>query len=324
MLRRVCERRLNFAAPALRGHEWLAYEIEGDGPGPALCVMAGMHVNEVAGILATRRLIRLFRHLPFRGRISILPIVDPPALPGRCQHLCPIDNKNINFCFPGRADGTFSEALADALLQDWAGQADLLIDLHGGDLCEVVAPFMVVQCSGDSALDQANLALARAFHPAVIVFLPQVHMAAAGRSCTGRAIKRQRAVFAEAGANGLLDDASVAFHVDGVCRAAAQLGMIDSSALAASPSPAEPVIADSYHWLAAETEGWCDYFVQAGERVQAGQVLAQISDDLERPRQRLLAPQDGIVLWRDTHPLVSPNAALFGIGGVASWPEDRP
>ena len=151
-----------------------------------------------------------------------------------------------------------------------------------------------------------------------------VVLAAAGRSCTGRAIKRQRAVFAEAGANGLLDDASVAFHVDGVCRAAAQLGMIDSSALAASPSPAEPVIADSYHWLAAETEGWCDYFVQAGERVQAGQVLAQISDDLERPRQRLLAPQDGIVLWRDTHPLVSPNAALFGIGGVASWPEDRP
>src|SRR3546814_3561237 len=45
---------------------------------------------------------------------------------------------------------SFSEALADALLNEWAADADVLIELHGGDLCEDVAPFTVLQLTGDA------------------------------------------------------------------------------------------------------------------------------------------------------------------------------
>lgn len=311
---RVSERRLKFSATALKGHEWKVYDIDGEVPGPLLCVMAGMHVNEVAAIAAARQLIAHFAATPFRGRVSILPIVDPAAIAGRAQHLSPVDGKNINFCFPGDASGSYSEALADALLREWAGPADILIDLHGGDLCERVTPFCVVQLSGNHALDAVNTALAEAFDPAVIVQLPPAALTRPGRSCSGRVALGRRAVFAEAGGNGLPDQASLRHLRDGVLRVAAYLGMLTQ---APPGHGAAAPLAEAYHWIAAEADGWCDYQVEAGARVRRGELLAQISDLAGRSLHRLTAPADGIVLWRCTHPLVCASHALFGIGACA-------
>ncbi|HEX6959531.1 MAG TPA: succinylglutamate desuccinylase/aspartoacylase family protein [Ferrovibrio sp.] len=311
-VRTVTERPLRFAAAALQDHRWSSYEIEGDGPGPRLCIMAGMHVNEVAGIAAARELIAYFRRAAFIGRVAILPIVDPPALAGYVQHVSPVDGKNINFSFPGSASGSFSEALADALLNDWADDADLLIDLHGGDLCETMVPFTIVQQTGDAGFDAGNLALARAFAPPVIVRLSPAALARPGRSCTARAARRQRAVFAEAGANGLLDAASTAFHVAGVQRAAAELGMLAGGAEVAGTAPA---LAGSYHFIAAAVDGWCEYAVTPGERIAAGQLLGRIEDLGGGVGHDLQAPAAGILLWRCTHPLVTAGQALFGLAG---------
>lgn len=317
-LRAVQLRQLSFAAPALQGHEWLAYDLEGDAPGPRLCVMAGMHVNEVAGIQAAQQLIAVFAALPFHGRVSILPVLNRPGVALRAQHVCPIDNKNINFSFPGDKTGSFSAALADAVLNDWAADADVLIDLHGGDLCERVVPFNVVPTTADAALDKVNLDLAQAFDPAIIVRLPRDSLEQPGRSISGRARQGRRAVFAEAGANGLLDDESVRHHMDGVQRVAAYLGMLPAAtAPRRTQRAAPPLIATSYHWLQSEVEGWCDYAVDPGGLVERGQRLATITDFAGAPAQTLFAPADGMLLWRCTHPLVVPGSDLFGIGGVA-------
>jgi uncharacterized protein len=136
-------RRFELAFPyaALQGWRWQGIDIIGQRPGPRLAIIAGVHVNEVSSIEAAIRLQRLLKPDELRGRVSILPVVNLPALSKRSQQVCPIDGKNINFSFPGRPDGSFSEALAWALLEDWAADADCLADLHGGDLCENVAHF---------------------------------------------------------------------------------------------------------------------------------------------------------------------------------------
>lgn len=317
--KRVTIRSLRFPRPALQEHSWEVYEIAGTAPGPRLYVMAGMHVNEVAAIAAAYRLIGDFAAVPFCGQVSILPVVNRPAVASRAQYVCPIDNKNINFSFPGRPDGSFSEALAHAILRDWAGDADVLIDLHGGDLCENVARFTVVPITGDAAFDENNLALAQAFDPTIIVRLPPTALNAPGRSCSGRARLRRYAVFAEAGANGLLDEVSIRFHADGVLNVAAALGMLPDRTIAGQgKKTAKPYIADSYHWLQAAAEGWCDYHVEPAESVRRGDLLARITDYAGQVVQTLEAPIDGIVLWRCTHPLVIPSSDLFGIGGITS------
>jgi predicted deacylase len=300
-----------FSAPSLRDHTWQTYDLRGCSPGPRLCVMAGVHVNEVSSIAAAMQLVDTLRAAPLCGEVSIMPVVNLPALPLRSQHICPIDQQNINFSFPGTPTGSFSEALADAILHEWSQNADCLIDLHGGDLCETVARFTVAATIGDRRFDDFNLALARAFDPDIIVQLPPEASSAPGRSCSGRAGLRRHAAFAECGSNGLLDDASVAFHVAGVLRVAHLLGI---SATAPPPSGREPALVQTYHWVTADVAGWCRYMTEPCARVSRGQPIAEVLDYGGTVLSRIPAPDDGIVLWRCTHPVVSAGSDLFGIG----------
>lgn len=299
-----------FHSPVLQGWEWTTHEICASEPGPHLCVMAGIHVNEVSSIEAALQLIDRFKQTLWRGSISIMPVANPPALPFRSQHVCPIDGKNINFSFPGDHLGTFSEALADALLNEWAVEADCLIDLHGGDLCENVARFTVAPMSGDVEFDRFNLALAEAFGPDIIVQLQPDQLHQPGRSCSGRARQRKYAAFAEAGANGLIDKESVAFHRDGVLRVAELFGMLVVPEAAAHK---EAFLAQEYHWVRAEADGWCSYAVEPGQQVERGQLLAWITDYAGNRRREILSPADGRLLWRCTHAVVTTSTDLMGI-----------
>ena len=102
-------RTLRFAAPSLAGHAWQAIDIVGLSDGPTLAVMAGIHPNEVAGIEAAYRLAERIDARELRGTVTIIPVVNGPGYQTRAESLCPVDSENINFCFPGRPDGSFSE-----------------------------------------------------------------------------------------------------------------------------------------------------------------------------------------------------------------------
>jgi hypothetical protein len=308
----VVVRQRQFAAPVLSGMRWATWDVRGATAGLRLCVMAGVHVNEVSSIAAAMRLVELFRDLPIKGEVSIMPVVNLPALPLRSQHVCPVDQLNINFAFPGNPAGSFSEALADALLREWAHDADCLVDLHGGDLCETVAPFAVAATIGEEAFDAVNIELARAFDPDIIVRLPPNSAPAGARSCSGRASLRRHAAFAECGSNGLLDEESVRFHANGVLRIAHRLGIVASAPPARSAR--EPVMVSAYHWLTSDTSGWCGYNVEPGASVVRGETMAEITDFGGSVLSRITAPADGVVLWRCTHPAVSVGSDLFGIG----------
>ncbi|MGO0060804.1 succinylglutamate desuccinylase/aspartoacylase family protein [Brevibacillus fluminis] len=303
-------RQLTFRSPVLEGWKWTVHEITAPNPGPLLCVMAGIHVNEVDGIEATFQLVERFRRELRCGTVSIMPIVNLPALKDRTQHVCPIDGKNINFSFPGSSQGTFSEALADALLNEWAADAVVLIDLHGGDLCERVARFSVAPMIGDKSFDEFAFAVAAAFESDIIVQIPPELLMKPGRSCSGRARQRKFAAFAEAGGNGLLDENSVSFHREGVLRVASLLGMIEGQA---RRNEKQPYIATEYHWLKAERDGWCRYAVEPGDLVENGQSIASVNDFNGSKMYDVIAPVTGIVLWRCTHAIVTSETDLFGI-----------
>lgn len=308
------ESRITFQSSVLAGWDWFVQDVVGDSDGPRLCVMSGVHVNEVAGMEALFRLRERFRLVPLKGTVSLMPLANPPALPLRSEYVCPIDGKNINFTFPGSPEGTFSEALCDALLNEWAADADCLIDLHGGDLCEEVAHFTVVPTTGDPAFDRFNLALGAAFEPDILVRLPPAALKQPGRSCSGRARQGRHAAFAEAGAHGLVDEKSVAFHVDGVLRIAQMLGMISG----APASSNQPFVADEYHWVGSGADGWYRPLVAPSDSVERGQVLATVHDFSGNLIREIKAPATGMVLWRWTHASVSADRDLFGIAARSS------
>lgn len=301
---------LTFNYPALSGWRWPAVEMVGQRPGPRLAVISGVHVNETSSIEAVIRLQRLIDPGKLRGRISIIPIVNLPAVPVRSQYVCPIDDKNINFSFPGRPDGSFSEALAYALLNDWAHDAQCFVDLHGGDLCEQVAHFMVVQRTGDQAFDEQNLEIAHCFDAEIIAAIDPSHLDQPARSVTGRAKRRQLAAFAEAGRIGLIEEANVAFHLDGLLRLMKHLGMAGT----APAKSREPVIITRYHWIPAPVDGFYRYHVEPGQKVAKGTLMATAENTYGEVIAEVPAPQDGHILWRITHALSPKDSFIVGLG----------
>ncbi|WP_170984330.1 succinylglutamate desuccinylase/aspartoacylase family protein [Rhodoligotrophos defluvii] len=305
---------ISFPYPALAGWRWPAVVFTGRRPGPKLAVIAGIHVNETSSIEAVIRLQRLIRPEDLSGEIRIIPVVNLPAVPHRSQYICPIDGKNINFSFPGRPDGTFSEQLAWALLDDWARDADCFIDLHGGDLCENVAHFTVAQQIGDEAFDRRNVEIAACFDAELIVRLAPSHLEKPGRSCTGRATRRQHAAFAEAGRIGIIEERNVEFHLNGVLRVAQLLGMITS----APPKSRAPVFVDEYLWIPAPHDGFYRYHVNPGQKVEQGQVLAVAENTYGDRLGDVRAPVSGYILWSLTHAFVMKDSFVMGLGKPAA------
>ncbi|CAN5517113.1 M14 family metallopeptidase [soil metagenome] len=301
---------LTFPYKALAGWRWPAVDIAGALPGPRLAIIAGVHPNETSAIDAVIRLQQTLDAGTLRGRVSIIPVVNLPGVAPRSQYVCPLDGKNINFSFPGSPDGTFSEAIAYALLSDWAADADCFVDLHGGDLCEQVSHFMVCQTVGEDAFDQRNFEIAKCFDAEIIVRLDPSFLNEPARSCTGRAKRRQHAAFAEAGRWGLAEEAQTLFHYEGLLRLAKHLGMIDE----APPLRRKPAIVTRYHWLPAPADAFYRYSVEPGQRVAKDTLLATGENTYGDIVGELRAPYDGHILWRITHAFAQKDGFIVGLG----------
>jgi hypothetical protein len=70
-------------------------------PGPTALIQAGIHGDEVAGVHALQELLEEDIR-PTRGRLIVIPVMNPPAYRAR-QRAAP-GGLDLNRCFPGDAD----------------------------------------------------------------------------------------------------------------------------------------------------------------------------------------------------------------------------
>ncbi|RVG06560.1 succinylglutamate desuccinylase/aspartoacylase domain-containing protein [Sinorhizobium meliloti] len=301
---------LRFDNEMLAEYTWPLCEIRGEQPGPRLCISAGVHVNEVSSIEASIRLQKLFDPEMMKGSVSIIPVINQPAVYKYNEYVCPADGKNINHTFPGRRDGTFSEALCNAILSEWTAEADCYIDMHGGDLKERVSWFTIFQRTGDDDFDAGAHKLAMCFDSQVVLALGPEYMQKPGRPPTACALRKQVAIMTEAGSNGLLSEDDISFHVEGVLNVARLLGILDSP-------PSTPLnartLCDSYIWVECPRDGDFHAEVEPGSKVEQGQRLGMMRDTFGTVLADVIAPVTGLILWRITHPSIREGDALLTI-----------
>ncbi|MDW9924838.1 succinylglutamate desuccinylase [Sinorhizobium meliloti] len=302
---------IKFDNPRLIGFEWPFCEIRGKSAGPRLCVSAGVHVNEVAAIEAAVRLQRLFDPETMRGSVSIIPVINQPAFYKYTQLVCPIDNRNINFTYPGSPEGSFSEALCDAVMNEWCVDANCYVDMHGGDLRERVSKFSIFQATENLELNNLGRKMALCFDAEFVVALPASDMEKPGRPPTAFARHNRLALMSEAGANGLLDEGSISFHVEGVLNVARTLGILDSNF---TPALNARVVCDEYLWIDCPFDGEFHADVEPGDHLTNRQRIGTISNLFGEVLAEIKAPREGYLLWRMTHPTI---AAGTPVGAVA-------
>jgi predicted deacylase len=239
-----------------------------------------------------------------------MPVVNMPALWTQTIQTCPVDGRNINFSFPGEREGSFSDALAHALLADWARDAELLIDMHGGDLPTQVAHFTMCQRTGDAAFDAETLAFAACYDSDVSVEFDASERDNRGRACNERPFLGGHALMSEAGCNGLIDESSVDFHATGVLRCAARLGMVEG-AVPAARGPHRTT--NGFSRVPAPCSGSFHSLVDIAQDVRRGDVLGELRDIFGERVATLESPSDGTVLFRISHPMVTAGSLLMGI-----------
>ncbi len=277
--------------------------LQGRAAGPTLLVTAGIHGAEYASIAAAQRLATL-DPAALTGRLVIVPIVNTSAYVARSIYLNPLDGKNLNRVFPGRADGSASERLAHWLVHELMTGADAYLDLHGGDLIEALTPFAIHWRD-----DAASAAMADAFG------LPfRIEEAGAGMTFAAAHDLGIPAVLAEAGGQGLWPDSAVGMLEEGSRRVLAHLGMGEGDVPAGEPSR----VIDTFAWSRSEHAGCWYPAVTVGERVHPGQALGTVTDLLGETLQQARSTVDGTVLFAVTSLAINAGDPLVGIGVPAA------
>ncbi|MEO0462061.1 MAG: succinylglutamate desuccinylase/aspartoacylase family protein [Pseudomonadota bacterium] len=135
--------------------------LHGPQEGPVLTAIAGVHEYEFAPILAADRLADRIDPVDLTGSLVIVRVANIPAFEARSPFVGPLDRKNLNRSFPGSAQGSQSERIADVLSREVVARADFLMDIHSGDGAEFLDAFVGVY-GGPLATDFATALRSRA------------------------------------------------------------------------------------------------------------------------------------------------------------------
>ncbi|RWN48870.1 succinylglutamate desuccinylase/aspartoacylase family protein [Mesorhizobium sp.] len=132
------------------------------GEGPRLLITGGCHGNELEGPIVARRLIKWLPEAQTCGRTIIVPELNPLALQAWTRNT-PVDGKNLNRVFPGRADGSVTERIADAVSRVLLPMADTVFDLHSFSPTWDFPPAVITHPIADAELMAKTLKIAEAF-----------------------------------------------------------------------------------------------------------------------------------------------------------------
>jgi N-alpha-acetyl-L-2,4-diaminobutyrate deacetylase len=133
-----------------------------NGDGPTALFTGGIHGDEYEGQIACSRLAQDLDSASIRGRVIIMPAVNMPAVLANTR-LSPVDNRDINRCFPGDPRGTFSEMLAHFLDNVILPHVDVSVDLHTAGHSMESAPSTNMHYLPGRAARERTMAAATAF-----------------------------------------------------------------------------------------------------------------------------------------------------------------
>ncbi len=100
----------------------------GAAPGPALCLTAGVHGDELNGVEVARRAFAQTDPQILRGTLIVLPAINAEGVRTGNRYLS--DRRDLNRAFPGKTGGSVAGLIAHAIFTNVLSHCDALVDLH--------------------------------------------------------------------------------------------------------------------------------------------------------------------------------------------------
>jgi predicted deacylase len=252
-----------------------------NGDGPTVLLNGGVHGDEYESQIAIAEFARNVDPRDVRGRLLIVPALHfPAAING--TRLSPIDGKDLNRCFPGRAEGTFADVLAHYVSSVLLPMTDYNIDLHSGGRGMDFVPSTSSHVLDDAARFEQTNALGMAFGAPYHVVIKEVDAGYTLMTCC-----EQRGVVAissELGGGNRVNVEGMRATRSGIVRTLMHLGVLRGTP--PSPSPTRLMTVPDYDCYAfAPTGGLYEPYHALGAAVKQGEAAGAIHymDDPHRP-----------------------------------------
>lgn len=293
--------------------------IRGAKTGPVVAFVAGSHGTEYTSIIALQRLIPRIDPKALAGTVIVAPLLNVPSFLAMTPHVNPIDRKGMNAGYPGDASGTQTPRALALVQAQILMPADVVVDLHGGDLDEDLRPYSYWFRGGRAAQDSAGLRLVMAFGLDHIIVNDIDAATNPGRSLSSQALVKGKTVLvAEAGRSGVVAPADVTALVNGSLNVLGELKMIQR--------PVTPVknpvwLSGASPRITAKEPGVFSAAVARDTRVKKGQILGHTTDFLGRPTGDVTSEIDGLVTFIRGVPSMWTGATLATVLPVLTKPE---
>ena len=289
-----------------------------NGPGPLVLFTGGNHGDEFEGPVSLMKLARALTPADLvQGGAIIMPAINPPALAAGTR-TSPLDGKNLNRVFPGKASGTPTERIAHAITTAVLPHAVALFDLHAGGRSSVIIPSVMAHVFRDPERTRRTVEAMKAFRAPVGILIKEYET----EGMIDTTAERLGLIFGccELGGAGMLTPETVAVAEAGIRNVLKHFGIMKGrleTAVWQGRRESRVLEALSYgHYAKASVSGIFEPFVDLGHRVRAGQPLGQIHPlgDTKRKPAVQCAPLAGIVFARHAFGLIERRA---GVGIVA-------
>lgn len=287
--------------------------VRGAQPGPTLALIGGTHGSEVAPVIALQRVRAQVDPAQLRGTLLIVHVANMPSFLGRTIYYSPIDGKNLNRVYPGRADGTTSERIAHVITTEIIERADYLVDMHAGDGNESLRPYTYWNKLGiNPRVDSVARDMALAWgHERIIIDTDRPRDPAASVYTQNTAhLRNKPALTTETGWLGEPNELMVQRNVEGALNLMRYLRMLPGQATMVRA----PIWMERTEVLRSPATGVWHAAVERGHTVTQGTLLGTLTDFFGNVLAEVRAPFAGEVLYIVATPAMSRGEPVGMIG----------
>jgi predicted deacylase len=283
--------------------------IHGKKPGPCMLITAAMCGDEVTG---TEIVNRLYQHSALKhvhGTVILVPAVNVYGIMNRTRFLP--SGELLDEHFPGSEHGTLAARICYLIDTMLFSQADYAIDLKTGSLNHTNLPQVFAALDDPQCTELANAFLV----PVVsgVEIEPGSYRELAYKYNTPLLVY-------EAGEALRSDEHTIKVGVRGIINVMRLLNILKEAP--AFPKKIQQFVAYSSSWVRAPCSGMARVKCRLGDQVSQGDVLAVVDDPFaDGIQQTIVAPHEGVVVSRNTLPLVHEGDTLVQVAAFKRMDE---
>lgn len=269
--------------------------------GPRLFVIAAVHGDEINGVEIIRRLIQLKCIKKLHGTLITVPVANLPGFITLSRYLP--DRRDLNRAFPGSKKGSLAARLANIFMEEVISKCTHGIDLHTGNVHSENLPH--VRINGDTP---GSLVMAKAFNTPVILD-SRLRDGSIRQACAELKIPL---ILYEAGEALRFNEIAIRIGLRGILHVMNKIGMIEVEKTS-KEKKIKPKVSHYSAWARSPQSGIFHPVRMLGSDMEKGEKLGVISDPFTQKETDIYSPISGIIVGRNTLPLVNEGDALFHI-----------